>query len=69
MLQYEMIEVSDGIDIYKKVHQNDVCFVNIGILKMLDLNLNQMFVINIMMYQWLLWIKKQCIFECQCCWL
>ena len=51
MLQYEMIEVSDGIDIYKKVHQNDVCFVNIGILKMLDLNLNQMFVINIMMYQ------------------
>ena len=34
----------------KQVHQKNVCFVIIGILKMLDLNFNHIFVINIMMF-------------------
>ena len=34
----------------KQVHQNNVYFVIIGILKMSDLNSNHMFVINVMMY-------------------
>ena len=32
------------------VYQKNVCFVIIGILNMLDLNSNRMFVINVMMY-------------------
>ena len=31
------------------MHQQNVCFAIIGILKMLDLNSNRMFVINVMM--------------------
>ena len=31
----------------EQVHQKNVCFVTIGILKMLDLNLNHLFVINV----------------------
>ena len=38
------------LTLIKQVHQKNVCFVIIGILKMLDLNLNHMFVINVMMY-------------------
>ena len=34
----------------KQVYQNNVCFVIIGTLKMLALNLNHMFVINVMMF-------------------
>ena len=34
----------------KQVHQKNVCFVIIGTLMMLDLNLNCMFVINVTMY-------------------
>ena len=34
MLQYERIEVSEGIDVNKKACQKDVCFAIIGILKM-----------------------------------
>ena len=34
----------------KQVHQKNACFVIIDILKMLDLNLNQMFAINVMIY-------------------
>ena len=33
----------------KQVHQNNVYFVIIGILKMLDLDLNHMFVRNVAM--------------------
>ena len=50
MLQYEKISVSEGIDIDKQMHQKNVCFVIIGVLKMLDLNLNHMFPINVMMF-------------------
>ena len=38
------------LTLIKQVHQKNVCFVIIGILKMLDLNLNHMFVINVKMY-------------------
>ena len=31
-------------------HQRNVCFVIIGILKMFDLNLNHIFVLNVMMF-------------------
>ena len=38
----------------KQVCQKNVCFVIIGILKMLDLRLNHLFVTNVTMYWWLL---------------
>ena len=38
------------LTLIKQVHQKNVCFVIIGILKMLDLNLNHMFVIDVMMF-------------------
>ena len=34
----------------KQVHQNNICFAIIGILKILGFNLNHMFVINVTMY-------------------
>ena len=37
------------LTLIKQVHQKNLCFVIIGILKMLDLNLNHMFVTNVMM--------------------
>ena len=54
MLQYRKFDVSEGIYINKQLHQNNVCFVIIGTLKMLNLNSNLMFVTNITMYWWLL---------------
>ena len=39
------------------MHQKNVCFVVTGISKILVINLNQIFVINVMMYWWLL-MKK-----------
>ena len=41
------------LTLIKQMHQKNVCFVITGILKMLDLNLYHMFVINTMMYLWL----------------
>ena len=43
MFQKELILI-------KQVHQKNVCFVIIGMLKVLDLDLNHMFVINVMMF-------------------
>ena len=55
MLQYEKIDVSEGIDIIKHVHQKNVSFVAICFLKLLDSNLNSMFVVDVMIYQrWLI---------------
>ena len=42
------------LTLIKQVHQKNVCFVIIGILKVFDLNSNRMFVINVRMYWWLL---------------
>ena len=51
MLQYKKIDVSEGIDTNKtSASKRNVCFVIIGILKMLRLNLNHMFVINVVMF-------------------
>ena len=38
------------LTLIKQVHQKNVCFVIIGVLKMLDLNSNRMFVTNAMMF-------------------
>ena len=38
------------LTLIKQVHQKNVCFVIIGTLKMFDLNLTHMFVINVVMY-------------------
>ena len=38
------------LTVIKQVHQKNECFVIIGILKLLDLNLNHMFVTNVMMF-------------------
>ena len=35
----------------KQMHQKNVCFVTIGILKMLDINFNHVFVMAVMMYE------------------
>ena len=50
MLQYQKIDASEGIDANKQVCQKSICFTIIGTLKMLDLNLNPMFVTNVMTY-------------------
>ena len=51
MLRHQKIDVSEGIDInIKQVHQKNVSFATIGFLKILDLNLKNMFVINVMIY-------------------
>ena len=44
------ISISEGIDTNKTVLQKNACFVIIGTLKMLDLNLHDMFVINVIMF-------------------
>ena len=50
MLQYEKIDASEGIGTNKTNASKNVCFVIIGILKMLNLNSNGMFVTNVMMF-------------------
>ena len=50
MLRYQKIDVSGGIDVKKLVHQKNVSFVTIGFLKMLDLNVKNIFVMDIMIY-------------------
>ena len=44
MLRYQKIDISEGIDI------NNTNASSIGLLKILDLNLKKMFVINVMIY-------------------
>ena len=48
MLQYK--KISEGTDTKKQVYQKNVFFAIICTLKMLDLNLNRIFVIDVMMY-------------------
>ena len=50
MLQYEKIDVSEGIDVNKTSASKGYELCHIGFLKMLDLNLNNIFVINVMIY-------------------
>ena len=48
MLQYEKGDISEGIDVDKTSASKG--FVTIGFLKMLDLNMKSMFVIDVMIY-------------------
>ena len=50
MLQYEKIDVSEGIDVNKTSASTNVSFATIGFLKMLDSNLKTMFVMDVMIY-------------------
>ena len=61
MLQYERINVSEGIDTKKsnkskKKEKKNAWFVIIGILKILVINLKHISVKNGMVYQW--WLKN-----------
>ena len=47
-MQYNKINVSEGIDVNEQVHQKNVSSATIGFLKILDLNLKNIFVINAM---------------------
>ena len=42
--------VSKELTLIKEMHQKNVCFIIIGILKMFDLNLNHIFVLNAIMF-------------------
>ena len=50
MLEYGRIDISEGIDINKQTRQKNVKFVIIGTLKILVLNMNQIFVMVVMVY-------------------
>ena len=50
MLQYEKFDVSEGIHTDKKNALKE-CYVIIGYLKMLDLNSNDMFLTNVMIFR------------------
>ena len=49
MLRYQKIDVSEGIDVTKQVHEKNMNFVTISLV-MLDLNLKRMFLTNVMIY-------------------
>ena len=48
MLEYDRIDISEGIDIKKQTHQKSAKFVIIGTLKILVLNMNHIFVMVVM---------------------
>ena len=49
MLEYDKIDVSEGIDIKKKqMYQKSVIFVIIGTLKILVLSVNHIFAMDVM---------------------
>ena len=50
MLEYDRIDTSEGIDIKKPKQQKNAKFVIIGTLKISVLNLNQIFVMVVMVY-------------------
>ena len=48
MIEYERIDILEGIDVNKKIYQKDVIFVTVGILKILVLNMNLIFAMDVM---------------------
>ena len=48
MLEYHRIDISEGIDIKKQMHQKSAKFVIIGTLKILAINMNHFFVMVVM---------------------
>ena len=53
MLEYDRINISEGIDIAKTNASKDVIFVTIGILKILVLSMSRIFAMVVM-----IWCKK-----------
>ena len=49
LLRYERIDISERIDKNKQVYQENVCFVITGTLKILNLSLSQIFVLNVIL--------------------
>ena len=47
MLEYERIDISEGLMLIKQIYQKSVIFVTVGILKILVLNVNLIFVIDV----------------------
>ena len=43
MLEYDRIDISEGIDVNKQVCRKNVIFVTIGMLKILVLSMNRIF--------------------------
>ena len=43
MLEYDRIDISEGIDVNEQVDQKNVIFVTIGISKILVLSMNHIF--------------------------
>ena len=48
MLEYDRIDILEGIDVNKQMHQKSVIFVIIGTLKILVLNMNHIFAMVVM---------------------
>ena len=48
MLEYERTDISEGMKLIKQIYQKSVIFVTIGVLKVLVLNMNLIFVMDIM---------------------
>ena len=50
MLEYDLIDISEGIDVNKhlSINKKNVIFVTIGILKILVLSTNHVFAIEVM---------------------
>ena len=43
MLEYNRVDISEGIDVNKQICQKNVIFVTIGVLKILVLSMNHIF--------------------------
>ena len=48
MLEYDRIDILEGIDIKKQTHQKSAKFAIIGALKTLILNMNHIFIMVVM---------------------
>ena len=55
MLQHKILMFQKEVTLINQINQNNAWFAIIGILKILVINLNHIFVINVMTYQrWLI---------------
>ena len=48
MIEYEKIDISEGLMLIEQIYQKNVIFVTVGILKILVLNMNLIFVMDVM---------------------
>ena len=48
MLEYDRIDISEGIMLIKQIYLKSVSFITIGILKILVLNMSLIFVVVVM---------------------